>query len=620
MNSLNERKELNKKQYNDCKLKKISMSKIPNCTQGQVLRQIPFPGGRFKDCNIKNLILSKQPSTTSLKSTNYKPKKRSSGKSIPIIYTNNYNEKINESKTLNLTFKKRLCSSGKSKSEKKEDSSITSRKNIKNINIDFLYNIKIEYYLLREEINNILNKNINSENIDEKNKILKHMILKVKKILEKSNKYGNNNKNQETQKEINKKKLSLCIDKYNKINKRLEEISKSNYLTKLNNQIKEIKNRINLYENENKDLLLNNNKNIKNHNDNNAITLPSLPIIKNELDLNLDNQLKNRITEYKDQIAQDIIISKKIKNNEINIKNLERAIEKLNSRYKILSDNYEKGIFTEEDNFNEFKNINININNFNVIRSIIKSYDKINMENDPFEIEKNINFELNCINAQKLTKERSDVNTLENYPNFGEKILSLPTLPRKRKNLSYTNINSNTDNNNKREIKELILKNLDQKEKEEKSLINMHEENNNLSLNKYKLMLKPNFSFNNDYYLFKDERINKIPKMQSFVENKNNLIENFYNNKQSEEIINESINIDESSQKYLDEKSLKKINIDIKTYLSEKNENENNTKKYINSQSNNISIDNQENKNLLSNTVKQREKALNTVMYDSIYE
>ena len=620
MNSLNEKKELNKKQYNDCKLKKISMSKIPNCSQGQVLRQIPFPGGRFKDCNIKNLILSKQPSTTSLKSTNYKPKKRSSGKSIPIIYTNNYNEKINESKTLNLTFKKRLCSSGKSKSEKKEDSSITSRKNKKNINIDFLYNVKIEYYLLREEINNILNKNINSENIDAKNEILKHMILKVQKILEKSNKFGNNNKKQETQKEINKKMLSLCIDKYNKINKRLEEISKSNYLTKLNNQIKEIKNRINLYENENKDLLLNNNKNIKNHNDNNAITLPSLPIIKNELDLNLDNQLKNRITEYKDQIAQDIIISKKIKNNEINIKNLERAIEKLNSRYKILSDNYEKGIFTEEDNLNEFKNINININNFNVIRSIIKSYDKINMENDPFEIEKNINFELNCINAQKLTKERSNVNTLENYPNFGEKILSLPTLPRKRKNLSYTNINSNTDNNNKREIKELILKNLDQKEKEEKSLINMHEENNNLSLNKYKLMLKPNFSFNNDYYLFKDERINKIPKMQSFVENKNNLIENFYNNKKSEEIINESINIDESSQKYLDEKSLKKINIDIKTYLSEKNENENNTKKYINSQSNNISIDNQENKNLLSNTVKQREKALNTVMYDSIYE
>ena len=621
MNSLNEKKELNKKQYNDCKLKKISMSKIPKCTQGQILRQIPFPGGRFKDCNIKNLILSKQPSTTSLKSTNYKSKKSSSGKSIPIIYANNYNEKINESKTLNLTFKKRLCSSGKSKSEKKEDSSITSRKNKKNINIDFLYNVKIEYYLLREEINYILNKNINSENIDAKNKILKHMILKVQKILEKSNKFGNNNKKQETQKEINKKMLSLCIDKYNKINKRLKEISKSNYLTKLNNQIKEIKKRINLYENENKDLLLNNNKNIKNLNDNNvnnAITLPSLPIIKNELDLNLDNQLKNRITEYKDQIAQDIIISKKIKNNEINIKNLERAIEKLNSRYKILSDNYEKGIFTEEDNFNEFKNININ--NFNVIKSIIKSYDKINMENDPFEIEKNINFELNCINAQKLTKERSNANTLENYPNFGEKILSLPTLPLKRKNLSYTNINSNTNNNNKREIKELILKNLDQKEKEEKSLINMHEENNNFFSNKYKLMLKPNFSFNNDYYLFKDERIKKIPKMQSSVENKNNLIENFYNNKQSEEIINESINIDESSQKFLDEISLKKINNDIKTHLSEKNENENNSKEYINNQSNNFSIDNQENKNLLSNTVKQREKALNTVMYDSIYE
>ena len=620
MYSLNEKKVLDKKPFNDYKLKKLSINKIPKCNQ--ILKKIPLPGGMHKNYKFKNIVLSKQPSAISLKSINYKAKKGSSGKNIPIIFTKNFKEKINESKTLNHTFKKRLYSSGKSKSEKKEDSSLNNRKDIK---IDYLYNTKIEYYLLKEDINNILNKSINSENIDSKNKILKLMILKIKKILEKSNKFGNNDKKQETKKERNKKILSLCIEKYNKINKKLEEISNSNYITKLNNQIKEVKSKINIYENENKDLLLNNNKNIKIHNynnTNNAITLPSLPIIKNELDLNLDNQLKNRIIEFKNQIAIDNIISKKIKNNELNIKNLERAIEKLNSRYKKLSYNYEKGIFTE-DTLNEFKNIN---NKISIINNN-KSLDKINMENDPFEVEKNIYFEINCIDTIKITKERSNVNTLGNYSKFGDNILSLPTLPRKKKNLSYTNINSNINNKNKKEIKELILKNLDQKEKEEKTLINIHEENNNCSPNKFKFVkLKPNFSFNNDYYLFKDERINKIQKMQSSVENKNNLIENLYNNTNNEEIINESINIDESSEKYLDEKSDKKtIDRDknnIKTELTKKEEEENSSKS-INDQTNkfnNFRVDNGENKNHFSYTVKQREKALNTVMYDNVYE
>ena len=620
MYSLNEKKVLDKKPFNDYKLKKLSINKIPKCNQ--ILKKIPLPGGMHKNYKFKNIVLSKQPSAISLKSINYKAKKGSSGKNIPIIFTKNFKEKINESKTLNHTFKKRLYSSGKSKSEKKEDSSLNNRKDIK---IDYLYNTKIEYYLLKEDINNILNKSINSDNIDSKNKILKLMILKIKKIFEKSNKFGNNDKKQETKKERNKKILSLCIEKYNKINKRLEEISNSNYITKLNNQIKEVKSKINIYENENKDLLLNNNKNIKIHNynnTNNAITLPSLPIIKNELDLNLDNQLKNRIIEFKNQIAIDNIISKKIKNNELNIKNLERAIEKLNSRYKKLSYNYEKGIFTE-DTLNEFKNIN---NKISIINNN-KSLDKINMENDPFEVEKNIYFEINCIDTIKITKERSNVNTLGNYSKFGDNILSLPTLPRKKKNLSYTNINSNINNKNKKEIKELILKNLDQKEKEEKTLINIHEENNNCSPNKFKFVkLKPNFSFNNDYYLFKDERINKIQKMQSSVENKNNLIENLYNNTNNEEIINESINIDESSEKYLDEKSDKKtIDRDknnIKTELTKKEEEENSSKS-INDQTNkfnNFRVDNGENKNHFSYTVKQREKALNTVMYDNVYE
>ena len=99
-----------------------------------------------------------------------------------------------------------------------------------------------------------------------------------------------------------------------------------------------------------------------------------------------------------------------------------------------------------------------------------------------------------------------------------------------------------------------------------------------------------------------------------------------YNNKNNEEIINESINIDESSEKYLDEENDKKINNrdkkNIKTEFTEKEEEENNKINISNKSNkfNNFKIDNGENKNHLSITVKQREKALNTVMYDSLYE
>ena len=226
------------------------------------------------------------------------------------------------------------------------------------------------------------------------------------------------------------------------------------------------------------------------------------------------------------------------------------------------------------------------------------------------------------------------MNTLGNYSKLEDNILSLPVYFKKKKNLSYSNITSN-ENNNKRAIKELILKNLDQKEKEEKTLINMHEESSAIgsSSNKFKFMrLKPNFSFNNGYYSFKNEKINSIPKLMSSVENKNNLIENLYNDKNKEEIINESINVDESSEKNLDENKNDKSDKNKKTVqslnrpneLMSKNREEDMTKKYkLNSpnNTNNIRVNNKEEKNLhLNTTVEQREKALNTIMYDNIYE
>ena len=192
---------------------------------------------------------------------------------------------------------------------------------------------------------------------------------------------------------------------------------------------------------------------------------------------------------------------------------------------------------------------------------------------------------------------------------------------------------------------------MDQKEKEEKTLINIHE-NDTFSSNKYKhIKLKPNFSFNNDYHLFKDEKIKKIPKMQSSVENKNNIIVNLYNNKDKEELINESIYIDESSGKNLDNnknndniiKDNDDNNINIITDENDTNnknspndknrrifkmrknpelmaKNNGNNIKFIQPNKNN-QINNEEKKNDRFSTYGgQREKVLNTIMYDDIVE
>jgi hypothetical protein len=362
----------------------------------------------------------------------------------------------------------------------------------------------------------------------------------------------------------------------------------------------------------------------------------SLPKIKNELDINIDSQLNNKITEYKNLIAQDIFVSKKIKNNELIIKNNEQIVGNLNSKMKTLSYNYEKGIFTEE---NEINSNNTN-KNYSTKKGRIETNDKISEINNPLVINKNIDFELNNLDKEtkdtlniNINKEKSNINTLENYSKLEDNILSLPVYFKKKKNLSYSNITSN-ENSDKRAIKELILKNLDQKEKEEKTLINMHEENSGIgsSSNKFRFMrLKPNFSFNNGYYSFKNEKINNIPKLLSSVENKNNLIENLYNDKNREEIINESINVDESSEKNLDENKNDKSNdknkkivqsLNRQNELMSKNREEDMGKKYkLNNQNNNIRANNKEEKNLhLNTTVEQREKALNTIMYDNIYE
>ncbi len=637
---MNDKKMLDKKIINDYKLKKSAISKIPKCIPVGGSKHIPYPNSIHKNYDINKLILPKQPSTLSLKYSNHIPKRNVSGESIPIIQTKKDNEIILGTKNLKYTFKKRLYSCGKSKSEKNDDSSSISRRNIK---ISPLYNTKIEYIFLKQNIDEILKKKINSINIEENNKEIKNMFLKLKKILEKTNKYmGENEKKVKNCKESNKKMLNLCSERFNKLSKRLEELKSSNYINRVNNEIEQIKNKINFYEKENKELLSKNNMNFNiNTHKNNDMNFATLPKIKNEIDINIDSQLNNKIMEFKNLITHDIFISKKINNNELIIKNNEQIIENLNSKAKTLAYNYENGIFTEG---NEFNSININKNkSYSTQKRRIEVKDKISELNNPLVINKNIDFELNNLDKEtkdtlniniNLDKEKSNMNTLGNYSKLEDNILSLPVYFKKKKNLSYSNITSN-ENNNKRAIKELILKNLDQKEKEEKTLINMHEESSAIgsSSNKFKFMrLKPNFSFNNGYYSFKNEKINSIPKLMSSVENKNNLIENLYNDKNKEEIINESINVDESSEKNLDENKNDKSDKNKKTVqslnrpneLMSKNREEDMTKKYkLNSpnNTNNIRVNNKEEKNLhLNTTVEQREKALNTIMYDNIYE
>jgi len=627
---MNDKKILDKKIINDYKLKKSAINKIPKCAPMGGSKHIPYPNSIHKNFDISKLILPKQPSTISLKYSNHIPKRNVSGESIPIIQTKKDIDIILGTKNLKYTFKKRLYSCGKSKSEKDDDSSSISRRNIK---ISPLYNTKIEYIFLKQNIEEILKKKINNDNIDENTNAMKNLFLKLKKILEKTNKYmDENNKNVKNCKENNKKMLSLCSEKFNNLNKRLEELKNSNYINKVNNEIEQIKNKINFYEKENKELLLKNNMNFNiNTHKNNDMNFLSLPKIKNEIDVNIDSQLNNKIAEYKNLIAQDIFILKKITNNELIIKNNEQIFENLNSKMKTLSNNYENGIFTEENEYNS-----INTKKYRTTKKRrIEINDKISEINNTLVINKNIDFELNNLDREtkdtlKINKEESNLNTLENYSKLDDNILSLPVYFKKKKNLSYSNITSN-ESNSKRAIKELILKNLAQKEKEEKTLINMHEESNGngSSSNKFKFMrLKPNFSFNNGYYSFKNEKINQIPKLLSSVENKNNLIENLYNDKNREEIINESINVDESSSKNIEENRNDKSNDKIKknvqslnrpNELISKNREEDMTKKYKLNNSNNNNI--KEEKNLhLNTTVEKREKALNTIMYDNIYE
>ena len=582
--------------------KKITKNKIPKCKKSA--KNIPFPNNKYNK-NIKTLLPIRQSSTIILKenSTNLSQKYPSENNFQMIDKKSIFSSfQRGKNRIPKFNFNKRQNSWEKSKIMKNDDS-------IKKIKIEQIHNYKIQYLLLKEKIKNFSSQ----ENIslDIKNKIIQEISIKLNLILKKSNEYleeqkpeNENIENFEENNndlEYNKNLLNIYKEKNEKWNKRLQEIKNNNYISNLISQINEVDKGINLYEKENEELLLNNGINKKD------IILPNIQRNnKIENDSILERQLQNKIIEFKDKIGQELAISKKIKDNEISIKKLDEIINNFNEKSGGFMDNDNNDIFVEENNFNiDFSNINNDIFKFNKKRKLSKLNELISIKND--HQNNNLN---NTTSINKDSKNR--IITSENQSNIEENIYMLP-FTTKRKNLSCSNIpiSGNETVNNNKKIKEIILQNLDLKEKEEKSLINAPA-NGEISLKKYKhIKLKPNFSFTNDYHKFKDDNINKFKKLQSSAEitNLKNNENNNLNNK--EDLIKESI-VDDSSNKIENIQNIASIEKNSKF-------NRNKRMKDLYNENNKVNNDiNEIKKERFSTTTEQREKVLNTIMYDDL--
>ena len=583
--------------------KKIIKNKIPKCKKSA--KNIPFPNNKYNQ-NIKQLLPIRQSSIITFKenTTNLSHK-----------YPSENNFQILNKKSIFSSFQRSKNKIQKFNTNKRQNSwekskIIKNNNSIKKIKIEQIHNYKIQYLLLKEKIKNFSSQ----ENIslDIKNKVIQEISSKLNLILKKSNEYleVQNQENDSVENleninsnniERNKKILGLYSERYKKWNNILKEITNNDYILNLTEQINEIDKEINLYEKENEYLLANN----ENKND---IILPSIQKInKIDNDLILNRQLQNKIIEYKDKIAQEIEISKKIKDNEINIKKFDKIINELNEKF-----NNKETLSHEGNTFNDkIKYLNINKEilkfKFNKKKKLTKINEFLFLKN---ENKSNLN---NTTTTNKESKNR--IITSENQTNLEENIHMIP-FTTKRKNLSCSNISVLNEEKviNNKKIKELILKNLDLKEKEEKTLINIHEDNNNnISLKKYKhIKLKPNFSFTNDYHKFKDDNINKYKKLQSSAEitNLKNNENNININSNKEDLIKESV-VDDSENK-----------VDIQNIASNEKSNKFNRNKRIKDiyeENNKVNNDLGEiKKERFSTTTEQRQKVLNTIMYDDL--
>ena len=146
----NETQLLNNKLIFEQKLKKPNLNKIPKRNIfPKNISNIPIPNNVYnKNSNKKSLLHSKPTSTYSLKRTNSNSSTNNySGRNIPFIndkniYSSirNFKQMFNKNQNKKLSVYKRIYSSEKSRSEKNEESSYTSRRNL---NIDHIYNLMI---------------------------------------------------------------------------------------------------------------------------------------------------------------------------------------------------------------------------------------------------------------------------------------------------------------------------------------------------------------------------------------------------------------------------------------------------------------------------------------------
>ena len=575
-NKGNEKIIFNKKLNNNMKFNIPSFHKIPKGIK--VSQNISLQN---TNTNIP-LLNAKKPSLLSIKNSKTK---NSSRKTLPVIKF----PMINQS----LTNFRNKCHKRNSKEKCLKSDNVnkfTSEALLKDESMNLA---NIEYFRLKEDIETFLEDKEDKNNIEFNISQLKEFISKVDKILILTNaaKIDRNEKGNEE----NIKSLNLCIEKYNKLNERLNEIKNDDFIDKINNKINDINKEINFFEKDNKNYK-NNDNNINNTNNANQIWT------NNGINQNLDDKILNKINEYENLISEEMLISKQIITNDIKSKKYDSYIKDLQEKYDLLSNNLYGDKINIESNKEEL------INNCCLKTNHENKISETNIVDMDVEKKKNeLIIPNNNKRISKLKKTKNLIPLGDNFKHKIEKDLKLEQYLRFdynniiipnpnytiKKNFSSANVTSNNNNSKNKFLKELVLKNLDLKEKEQKTFINM--DDNVTYSNKYKhIQLKPNFSFN--YGNRKNESQNKPTNLD--ISNNNNIA---YNNSQQ---ISESINTEEENNNY--NNFLNDINFKKKTKQNE----------LI---GRNKICNNEEEKNNHFAT-EQREKVLNTILYNDINE
>ena len=667
-NANNQKKILiNNKKLSKIPSKKSYLAKIPKCSLSKnTPKDIPN-NKNFNNKNnniiLKNKIIKNYSSTQATASENeiipyINPKNDYllSGKNF-FSFTNKNSNKSQKIKRRIYSFEKKSNDSFNNCSKISLHSN-----NSKNLSIKTSFeNLKAEiyYYLDNDISNHDYYNNLDKKIIlNHKNTILKKKLKKLKDILNETNKYklklkNYNNKNYNNIEKNNSKDfLKIYIEKYNALNNHLQELNKENYVQEIKQKIATIQHKINFYEKGNQTLSkINNdrcqtssNSNINNisHNYSNKNYCPKILNINFKKTMNhftnmyndLDNQMKNKLLEYNNLLNEEILLSKKINNNDLLLKTINRQLSELKLEFfhllKIsknipelskvikeklnISDNYIENsemcinmIFCHQQ-----KIINLLLKNKNEQQDILNSKKaELSQFLEKFEKIQAIENSETC-NQTNMNTINSDNNSNNNNINLTTKRDSIKinedtrkkflfNLNNSKNSIPISKINKNISNNNL--SKEIILQNLSIKEKEEKNLINVHETSDFSNKNKFKhIKIKPNFSFVNEHQNLLSEKAKSNLQFSGIK-------------KEKDEEINEDIECSHSNNKdincikLLPNNNKKKINYNYRNNF----DSDNNCSDEDNNSQN-------KNKNNFSTNIEQREKVLNTILYSDIMD